>query len=56
VPIADSDIARVRLGQPAQVRLDALPAEVFAGKVSYVAASAETTGNVRTYLVRIALG
>jgi multidrug resistance efflux pump len=53
VPISDVDIGRVQVGQPAEVRSDALGAS-YAGKVSYVAPEASASG-ARTYLVRIEL-
>lgn len=37
VPLADRDAVRVRMGQPARVRLDALPDEPLAGQVSRIA-------------------
>lgn len=36
-PLADRDAARLRMGGPAQVTLDALPGEVLAGRVSRIA-------------------
>ncbi|MGZ6039279.1 MAG: efflux RND transporter periplasmic adaptor subunit, partial [Phenylobacterium sp.] len=36
-PLADRDAARLRMGAPAQVTLDALPGEVLAGRVSRIA-------------------
>jgi HlyD family secretion protein len=55
VNISDTDVARVREGQPVEVRVDAVPGEVFAGTVSYVAPTATVAGNVRTYQVRVTL-
>lgn len=55
VNISDTDVARVREGQPVEVRVDAVPDEVFAGTVSYVAPTATLVGNVRTYQVRVTL-
>ncbi len=34
--VAEQDLGRVRVGQPASVRLDAYPGETFSGKVTYV--------------------
>jgi HlyD family secretion protein len=53
--ISDVDIGRVALGQRAEVRADALPGQVFGGKVGYVAPTATQQGAVRSYLVRVAL-
>lgn len=55
VNISDTDIARVREGQVAEVRADAVPDEVYLGTVSYIAPTATVVGNVRTYTVRIVL-
>lgn len=53
VGLADRDLVRVRLGDAAEVRLDALPGRVFTGVVSEVGAAADpATG---TYGVEIAL-
>jgi multidrug resistance efflux pump len=59
-----ADAGRVRVGQPAVVRVDAYPGEEFQGMVSYLAPEAEfTPKNVQTrddradlvYAVRITL-
>lgn len=51
--LADRDIVRVRLGDPAVVRFDALPGRTLEGVVSEIAAAAEAgTG---TYAVELAL-
>jgi len=53
VGLADRDLVRVRLGDAAEVRFDALPDRVFAGTVSEVGAAADpATG---TYGVEIAV-
>lgn len=53
VGLADRDLVRVRLGDPAEVHFDALPDRVFAGVVSEVGAAADpSTG---TYTVEIAV-
>ncbi len=54
VQISDIDIAKVQLNQAANVQVDALDQE-FQGRVSYIAPQATESGNVRTYLVRVAL-
>jgi HlyD family secretion protein len=53
--ISDIDIAKVALGQAAEVRADARPEMIYKGKVSYIAPTATTVGTIRTYLVRITL-
>ncbi len=55
VQISDTDIAKVQIGQTAQVRVDALPDKEYSGKVSYIAPAANVSGNIRTYLVRVDL-
>ncbi len=55
VQISDSDIARVELGQQANIRVDAIPDRQYTGTVSFIAPTATSSGNVRTYLVRIEL-
>lgn len=55
VDISDVDISKVRLGQNALVSADALPGEVFTGKVNYIAPMATVSGNVRSYTVHIKL-
>ncbi|NTV61991.1 MAG: HlyD family efflux transporter periplasmic adaptor subunit [Oscillochloris sp.] len=55
VPVDEVDIGKVAVGQEAQVLLDAFPGQIFTGKVSYIAPSAEQELNVRTYNVWIAL-
>jgi multidrug resistance efflux pump len=41
VNLNEVDIAKVHVGQPARITLDAYPQKVFTGKVSFVAPSAE---------------
>jgi len=55
VNISDIDIGRVTQGQPARVVAEALGGKDVTGKVSYIAPAATISGNLRTYLVRIAL-
>lgn len=55
VSISDTDVAKVREGQPVEVRVDAIPGQVFTGTVSYVAPTATVIGNARTYQVRVTL-
>jgi multidrug resistance efflux pump len=55
VNISDTDVARVRDGQAAEVRVDAIPGKVFTGNVIFIAPTATVTGTIRTFLVRIEL-
>lgn len=55
VQISDVDIGRVEEGQTVNVFADALPDTKITGKVSYIAPTATTTANIRSYLVRIDL-
>lgn len=55
VDINDVDIAKVKLGQKAQLVAQALPDTIFSGSVTYIAPTATVSGNVRTYVVRIKL-
>jgi HlyD family secretion protein len=42
-PIDESDVARLRLGQPCRITLDAYRDRAFTGRVSYIASFVETT-------------
>jgi HlyD family secretion protein len=53
--VADFDVARLREGQRATVRLDALPDVAIEGVVRYIAPAADEAGTARTYLVRVEL-
>ncbi|NTU78168.1 MAG: fused MFS/spermidine synthase, partial [Chloroflexales bacterium] len=55
VNVSDTDVARVRESMAADVTVDAIPGQTFAGTVTYVAPTATVVGNVRTYAVRITL-
>jgi HlyD family secretion protein len=56
VYIAESDIGRVRLGQPARIRVDSFPDRSFPGRVTEVASRAEfTPKNVQTKKERVYL-
>lgn len=53
VPLADRDVVRIRLGDPATVRFDALPGTVFQGRVREIGASADPlTG---TFMVEVSV-
>jgi HlyD family secretion protein len=53
--ISDIDIAKISVGQAAEVRADAMPEKVYKGKVSFIAPTATTVGTIRTYLVRVTI-
>ncbi len=56
VYIPQTDLGRVRLGQAAEVRIDAYPDRQFPGYVSFINAKAEfTPKTVETYKERVAL-
>jgi HlyD family secretion protein len=56
VYIAESDIGRVRLGQPARIRVDSFSDRSFPGKVTEIASRAEfTPKNVQTKKERVYL-
>jgi HlyD family secretion protein len=49
------DIAKVHVGQPVRITLDAYPQKVFTGKVSFVAPSAELIEKIKVFKVEITL-
>lgn len=49
--VDETDIAQIRLRQPAQLVLDAYPDQPFAGHVDQIAYDAKTVNNVTTYEV-----
>ncbi|HEX7155847.1 MAG TPA: efflux RND transporter periplasmic adaptor subunit, partial [Burkholderiaceae bacterium] len=54
--LAEPDLPRVRLGQPAQVRVDGLPDKVFSGRLSFISPVAEfTPKTVETRALRVDL-
>ena len=53
--VDETDIGRVRLGQPASVTIDAYPNRTFKGKVVKIASGSTMQQNVVTYDVTIAL-
>jgi RND family efflux transporter MFP subunit len=53
VGLADRDVVRVRIGNPATVTLDAFPGRVISGRVRQIAGAA--TAGTGTYAVEIAL-
>jgi len=53
VPIDETDISQVTVGQPVTLTVDALTGVTVNGKVSKIAATSTLSGNVVTYTVRI---
>jgi RND family efflux transporter MFP subunit len=55
VNLNEVDIAKVHVGQPARITLDAYPQKVFTGKVSFVAPSAELIEKIKVFKIEISL-
>lgn len=53
--VDENDVAHVREGQPAEVRIDAFPGETFPGRVRRVASSGTVQGSVANFQVEIEL-
>ena len=51
--VDETDIAQVRIRQPAQIELDAYPGQYFDGRVAQIAYDAKTVNNVTTYPVDV---
>jgi macrolide-specific efflux system membrane fusion protein len=51
--VDETDLAQIRLGQPASVVLDAYPDQPFTGKANEIAYDAKTVNNVTTYSVNV---
>jgi hypothetical protein len=51
--VDETDIAQIRLRQPAHIALDAYPDRPFAGRVDQIAYDAKTVNNVTTYEVDV---
>jgi HlyD family secretion protein len=49
--VNEADVGKIRVGQPAQFRVDAYPADVFRGEVSQIRLNASINQNVVTYTV-----
>lgn len=56
VNLNEVDIAKVRVGQPVRVTLDAYPQKVFDGKVRFVAPAAKVVDKIKVFEVEVALG
>lgn len=55
INVAEVDISKVKLGQPTQITVDALPNRVFNGVVSRIVPSSASTSGVVSYPVTIRL-
>lgn len=55
VNINEVDIAKVRVGQPVRITLDAVPQKTFTGKVRFVSPAAELVDKIKVFKVEIAL-
>ena len=55
VNISEADLGRLKIGQEAQVELDALPGQQLSGTLDYIAPVGTTQQNVTTYLTRVTL-
>jgi RND family efflux transporter MFP subunit len=55
VNLNEVDIAKVEVGQPVRITLDAYPQKVFTGKVSFVSPAAELVEKIKVFKVEIAL-
>ena len=53
VNLNEVDIAKVHVGQPVRITLDAYPQKVFTGKVSFVAPSAELVEKIKVFKVEV---
>jgi HlyD family secretion protein len=55
VNLNEVDIAKVRVGQPVRVTLDAYPQKTFGGKVRFVAPAAKLQDKIKVFPVEVAL-
>ena len=55
VNLNEVDIAKVQVGQPVRITLDAYPQKVFTGKVSFVSPSAELVEKIKVFKVEVQL-
>jgi RND family efflux transporter MFP subunit len=55
VNLNEVDIAKVHVGQPVRITLDAYPQKVFTGKVSFVAPAAELVEKIKVFKVEVKL-
>jgi len=55
VNLNEVDIAKVRVGQPVRVTLDAYPQKTFGGKVRFVAPAAKVVDKIKVFEIEVAL-
>lgn len=55
VNLNEVDIAKVRVGQPVRVTLDAYPQKIFTGKVRFVAPAAKVVDKIKVFEIEVAL-
>jgi RND family efflux transporter MFP subunit len=55
VNLNEVDIAKVAVGQPVRITLDAYPQKVFTGKVTFVSPAADLVEKIKVFKVEIAL-
>jgi HlyD family secretion protein len=55
VNLNEVDIAKVKVGQPARITLDAYPQKVFTGRVRFVAPAAKLQDKIKVFPIEIAL-
>ncbi len=55
VNLNEVDIAKVQVGQPVRITLDAYPQKVFTGKVSFVAPAAELVEKIKVFRIEVKL-
>src|SRR6266545_2024245 len=53
VNLNEVDIAKVRVGQPVRVTLDAYPQKIFSGKVRFVAPAADIVEKIKVFKVEV---
>jgi len=55
VNLNEVDIAKVRVGEPVRVTLDAYPQKIFTGKVRFVAPAAKVVDKIKVFEIEVAL-
>jgi RND family efflux transporter MFP subunit len=55
VNLNEVDIAKVHVGQPVRISLDAYPQKIFTGKVTFVAPSAELVEKIKVFKIEVTL-
>jgi HlyD family secretion protein len=55
VNISEADLARLKVGQPVEIELDALPGQKLSGTLDYIAPTATVEQNVTTYRAQVNL-